>query len=157
MHERYVNSEGDEPLDSFEVTNAQLTALQAVISQGMAPYTDFGVWGPHGNRLARKQKFTNMHLDTSGKWHSSELSGPSNLEAWRASWAVFRTACIMLKIATPATLGRYESRFRRALPEIPTSTVCCRRGGRQMPFRILAHGAPPPGKVLQRASRPLIV
>ena len=111
MRERFVAMEGDEPLDSVEVTNSQLTALHTVVSQGMAPYADYGVWGPHGNRLARKQKFTNMHLDTGGKWHSSELSGPPNLEAWRASWAVFRTASIMLGIATPATLNRYESRF----------------------------------------------
>ena len=111
MRERYIAVEGDEPLDNVEVTNAQLTALKAVVGQGLPPYTDFGVWGPYGNRLARKQKFTNMFLDTSGKWHSQELAGPANLDSWRSSWAVFASAAIMLDIATPAVLSRYESRF----------------------------------------------
>ena len=111
MRERYINIVGDEPLDVTEVTNAQITALHAVLSQGLPPYADFGVWVPHGGRLARKQKFTNRYVDTAGNWHSSELSGPPNLESWRTSWAVFTTASVMLSIATPATLTRYERRF----------------------------------------------
>ena len=121
MRERYIAVEGDEPLDNVEVTNAQLTALKAIIGQGMAPYTDFGVWGQHGNRLARKQKFTNMFVDTSGKWHSQELAGPANLDAWRSSWAVFTTAAIMLDVATPAVLNRYANRFVERCQRYPSA------------------------------------
>ena len=111
LRERYVRIEGDEPLDVTEVSNAQLSALKAVVDQGLPPYADFGVWAPHGNRLARKQKFTSMHVDPSGKWRTTEQTGPPHLDAWRTSWAVFASASIMLGIATPATLARYERRF----------------------------------------------
>ena len=111
LRERYVRISGDDPLDNVDVTNAQLTALKAIVGQGMASYVDFGVWGPHGNRLARRQKFTNMHLDTGGRWNSQELVGPPNLDAWRSSWSVFTSAAFMMDVASPAVLNRYEQRF----------------------------------------------
>ena len=117
--DRYVGVEGDEPLDVTEVTNSQLTALNAVLAQEMPPYTDFGVWGPHGNRLARRQKFTNMYVDSGGRWHSSEVAGPGSLESLRSCLAVFLSAAIMLKVATPATLSRYARRFEEKCSRYP--------------------------------------
>ena len=119
IRDRYITIEGDEPMEQTDVTNAQITALNAVLDQGMAPYADFGVFGPHGNRHARKQKFTNMYLDTAGRWHTAEQAGPANLEAWRNSWAVFTAATIMLGVATPATLGRYARRFEERCHRYP--------------------------------------
>ena len=118
---RFIAVEGDEPMEQAEVSDAQLSALKAVLDQGMPPYVDFGVFGPHGNRQARRQKFTYMQLDTSGRWHNAEQAGPPNLDAWRNSWAVFTAAAIMLDVATPATLSRYARRFEERCHRYPRS------------------------------------
>ena len=81
LRDRHLQIEGDEPTLEIDVTNSQLTALKAVLDQDMPPYANFGVWAPHGQRLARKQRFTAQHLDPAGKWRTVEQVGPPTVEA----------------------------------------------------------------------------
>ena len=84
LRKKYIEVSGDEPLATIDASDAQLTALQFVVSNGLAPYTDFAVWGPHGARQERRMRFAQNFMDTSGKWRAVEQGGPANLEVWRS-------------------------------------------------------------------------
>ena len=107
----YVVTFGDNPMDNAEVSDAQLTALQYVVVNGFPPFTDFGVWGPFGMRTERRMKFKSRTLDAAGSWILHEVPGPDSIESWRKCWKVFAAAATMTKVATAATLQRYESQF----------------------------------------------
>ena len=79
---------------------------------------DMGVWGPYGERLARQMKFTSQVLKD-GQWKSVELPGASSITAWEESWRIFRTAAIMLNLASSAVLDRYASEFKQRVAEYP--------------------------------------
>ena len=96
LRERYRRVEGDEAALEIDVTNGQLTALKAVLDQDMPPDVDVGVWGPHGKRLARKQRSTAQQFDLAGNWRTVEQAGLPTVEAWRGCWGLFSIAAIML-------------------------------------------------------------
>ena len=102
---------GDNPMESCEVTDAQLTALHYLITNGLPPYADFGVWGPYGTRVERRMRFKSRVLDSSGQWTQHEAPGPDCIESWRKCWKVFVVAATMLKVASGATLAKYETQF----------------------------------------------
>ena len=110
---------GGNPIDSQEVTDAQLTALSSRCATGQCPYADFGVWQKHGTRVERRLKFTAHFQDNDGTWRTRELPGPENLEVWGEAWAVFKTAAIMASVAHPSTLDVYEARFRERVLRYP--------------------------------------
>lgn len=114
----YVQSEGDSPLEKEEVTDAQLSALQAKLEHGLAPFVDMGVWGLYGERLARQMKFQ-AQVVKDGQWKTIELPGASSFTAWEEAWRIFRTAAIMLKLASPSVLDRYAAEFKSRVQEYP--------------------------------------
>ena len=116
--QKFVLVEGDAPLEKEEITDAQLSCLQAKVSASLPPFIDMGVWGPYGDRLARAMKFTSQVLKD-GQWKAIELPGASNLQKWEESWRIFRTGCLMLDIAASAVLDRYASEFRSRVLEHP--------------------------------------
>ena len=116
--QKYVLIEGDAPLEKEEITDAQLSCLQAKVCQSQAPFVDMGVWGPYGDRLARAMKFTSQVLKD-GQWRAVELPGATNLASWQESWRIFRTGCLMLDIASSAVLDRYAAEFRSRVSEHP--------------------------------------
>ncbi len=111
LRKNYMVIFRDAPLELVEVTDSQLTAFQYLVEHGLAPYTDFGVWGPFGARLERGMRFKSHFLDADGKWRTTELPGPSCIEVWRKCYRVFETAAIMTQAITPAALMRYAARF----------------------------------------------
>ena len=115
---RYVVVEGGAPTEKEEVTDAQLTCLWAKIEHGMSPFVDMGVWGAYGDRLARAMKFTSQQWKD-GQWKSVEIPGASSLLAWEEAWRIFRTAALMLNLATEATLDRYSASFKARVREHP--------------------------------------
>ncbi len=125
LRKNYVMLNGDAPLEGSEVTDAQLTALRYMQQMGLSMYADFGVFGPYGNRQARKMRFMNHFMDAGGNWHTVEQPGPNCLEAWRSCWSVYSTAAIMLQMATPATLERYGKRFEERCNRYPRSWHIC--------------------------------
>ena len=73
-----------------------------------APYADFSVWGPHGQRALRRQKLTGKQFDSDGSLITVELYGPCNLTAWLASYAVLATSLIMHRAVKRAHLDAYR-------------------------------------------------
>ena len=118
LRQQFMQAEGDNPLEREEVTDAQLSALHAKVTQNLAPYVDMGVWGPFGERIARTMKFTAQVLKD-GQWKAVELPGAANWPTWEEAWGTFRTAAIMLRIATAATLDRYAMEFKMRIQEHP--------------------------------------
>ena len=94
--------------------------MHAKVIHGLAPFVDMGVWGPYGERLARQMKFTSQVLKD-GQWKSIELPGASNFTVWEEAWRIFRTAAIMLCLASPSVLERYASEFKSRVREYPES------------------------------------
>ena len=59
----YIQAIGDEPLQTIDATDAQLTALHFVVKCGLAPYADFGVFGPHGLKQEKRMRFAQYFQD----------------------------------------------------------------------------------------------
>ena len=110
------------PLEREEVTDSQLSCLHAKICQHMSrsPFVDMGVWGPYGERIARTMKFI-AQLRRDGQWKPAEAPGATSLRAWNESWRIFRTACLMLEVASSAVLDRYAAEFRARVQEHPNA------------------------------------
>ena len=125
--DRYIQTCGDEPLPSCAATDAQLTALNFLLDNGMAPYTDFAIFNPHGARVERKLKFVQHYMNAEGKWRASEVPGPATLDQWKSCWDVFAVAAISLDVVAPATLARYAKRFEERCGRYPLSWYICAR------------------------------
>ena len=95
-------------------TQFQLSVISALVKTG-APFADFGVWRPFGQRIAKNLKFT----------------------SWETCWRVFRTAAIMCNIAAPALLDRPSPRTCQQILRC-LAFVCV--GGCTMSVRILGSG-----------------
>ena len=111
-------TEGDNPLEKEEVTDGQLSCLYHKLQSGQPPFVDMGVWGPHGDRIARAMRFVSQQWGD-GQWKAVELPGAASLDAWEESWRIFRTGALMLQLATAATLDRYASEFRTRVLQHP--------------------------------------
>ena len=118
MRAQYVATEGDNPLEKEEVTDAQLSCLHYKLQSGQTPFIDMGVWGPHGDRIARAMRFVSQQW-RDGQWKAVELPGATNLDAWEESWRIFWTGALMLQMATAATLDRYAAEFRARVLQHP--------------------------------------
>lgn len=118
LRQKYVLVEGDVPLESEEVTDSQLTCLDWKLSMDLPPFVDMGVWGPYGDRLARQMKFVNQTW-RDGAWKTVEVPGASSYDAWLEAWRIFRTAAIMLEMATSAVLDRYAAEFKQRIQQHP--------------------------------------
>ena len=112
LRARFRAVEGEDPMKADEVTDDQLSVIFTVVQAGIAPYADFGVWRPFGQRAAKSMKFVSHFLDSSRSWRSKEIPGPDSLFSWEACWRVFHTAAIMCDFAAPAVLDRYAAAFR---------------------------------------------
>jgi len=111
---RYDQRLGGEPPPDHEPSMEQLTALhQLTCVLKFPPYVDFALFGPHHVRMMRKLKLTGLVMNGSGELMRTELVGPMTFGQWDACYNVFRTACIMLDIATPAALDAYRDHIRR--------------------------------------------
>ena len=74
---------------------------------------------PFGPRAQRQLKFAATVWKPDGTSHIVELSGPSSYETWLKCWLVFRTACIMCRVATSAALDRYQAMFQQRVERFP--------------------------------------
>ena len=62
------------------------------------------------------------HVQTAdGSYRAIEMPGPRDLETWRKCFHVFKAAAVMLKIAHPAALERYESLFEQRCRRYPSA------------------------------------
>ena len=117
---RYAVSEGDAPMDEEEITDTQLAALHVKLYiLKIPPFVDMGVWGPHGDRIARAMKFVAMIADGRGGMTTRELPGARSLAEWNTSWRCFRTGMVMLSACPAAVLDRYAAVFNARANEYP--------------------------------------
>ena len=108
----YSTVAGDVPMPEQQVTDIQLSAFVRLVELGSSPACDFGVWGPHGSRMERAMYFRAHFCGPDGRWRSTEIKGPENLEAWEVCYDVFKTSAIMDNVASVATLDYYAKKFK---------------------------------------------
>ena len=88
-------------------TAEQLTALQVLLKEGVAPAVDFGIWGPYAGRIMRALTFRGMILGDDLSLRNHGMKGPPTFEHWSACWAVFQAAMIILDACDPPHLVAY--------------------------------------------------
>ena len=109
---KYTKRIGAFPRPEEELSQEQLTGLHSLFKSGRAPYVDMAVWGPYHHRLQRKRRLKGVRLNQYGEIQTLELTGPSDFEAWRECYAVFKVGAIMFEEITPARLDAYEKHIR---------------------------------------------
>ncbi len=119
LRDKYTQAHGDPPLPEKDVTDEQLTAVARVLELGLNPYFDFGVWGAHGDRMARKMKFMHTITGPDGKSRTVELPGASCLDMWLTCWDVVMVASEMTSLAKPSSMERYRERFAQRCRDYP--------------------------------------
>lgn len=118
--QNYVVIMGSHPEESEEPTAAQLAALSKKVYQNLQPpYTDFGIWTPFERKVSKTMKFRVFTPLGNGQFLQRDLPGPSSLQSWRACWAVFRTAALMLQICTLAALETYSRHIEKLAIQWP--------------------------------------
>ena len=120
-YQRYLEIIGGWPQEEEDPSVEQVSALQRRIQiQDQAPYVDFGVWVPYGQRAMKAAKFRSYVLTASG-YVTRELPGPSTFVQWRTSFRILRTALIMLDAASLAALHNYEMAIEKMTRNYPTA------------------------------------
>ena len=117
--QNYVLAMGSHPDETEEPTGAQLAALAKKLGEGLAPYTDFAIWVPFERRMSRLQKCRIFAPIGDGRYLQKDLPGPPNFSAWKASWNVFRTACLMLGAVSLASLEAYARHIEKLTVQWP--------------------------------------
>ena len=107
MYESYVKKRGSLPHPDSECTELQIAAMKLVLSSGRSPAADFAVFGPHGNRLLRKQHFMAHFIDAAGRYSKRELPGPPDFNTWWACYKPYRTGLLMLDVAETEHIDNY--------------------------------------------------
>ena len=82
---------GGPPPPAYELTVEQLTALKGLLEADMAPYVDFAIWGPHGNRTTHRLKLAGVQFASDGSLFQTEIAGPPTHDHWVRSYACLRT------------------------------------------------------------------
>ena len=113
MYDRYKNRFGDFPSTDADVSRDQLAALSQVIASGSVPFADFSIFGPHGQRLLRRQTFQSYTLNVStGEWGRKEQPGPASFYDWYKAWRCYRTAMLLLEASEAERLDAYAEHIR---------------------------------------------
>ena len=117
MFARYETlfGKGQRPPSDKEPSSEQLAALSSLLKTHQVPYVDFAIFGPYGTRIKKKLKFSGLVLNKAGELVQSEIFGPSTLSVWKASYAVFRNAMVMLDALDLGPLLQYQARVERML------------------------------------------
>eukprot|EP00435_Cladocopium_sp_Y103_P073812 s637_g45.t1 len=119
-YQNYIVVMGSQPDESEEPTANQLAALhKRVFIENRAPYTDFSVWTPYERRMSRLQKCRVFAPLGDGTYLQKDLPGPPSYSSWRASWNVFRAACLMLNICSIAALEAYARQIEKLTIQWP--------------------------------------
>ena len=119
--QNYIAVMGSTPEEAEEPTPSQLAGLaKRVYTDDCAPYTDFGVFGPYERKLSKTLKCRVFTPLGDGSFLQRELPGPPTYQAWLASWRVLKTSCLMLNIASLASLETYGRFIERLVTQWPS-------------------------------------
>ena len=87
--------------------------LRQVIAAGALPFACFTIFGPHGQRLLRRQTFMGYQLNVAtGEWAKREQPGPRSYHAWHRCWRVCRAAMVLLEGCDVERLDNYAEMIR---------------------------------------------
>ena len=107
-----ASNDGLDPAADEEATPDQLQGVAIKLAQDAAPYADFAVLRPFGQRLERSLKFRIECWDpVKAKLVSKELPGPPSIDEWRRSWKVFTFIMVALGAVSRARLDRYRDKI----------------------------------------------
>ena len=115
--QNFITLKGAPPDEEESATDEQLTALNHRVLSGLAPYADFGVFGPFGRKLMRASKFRAWFPGPDGEYYAKERPGPSCWAQWDLCWGVLTTALLSLQVVSAAALERYARTVRRLSTE----------------------------------------
>ena len=119
-YQRYVQVVGGYPPEEEDPTLEQLSALQKRIEkQDTAPFVDFAIYVPFGQRALKASKFRTFVLTSSG-YVTKELPGPANFNQWRTCYRLLKTSLLMLDAVGLAALQAYEATIERLARNYPT-------------------------------------
>eukprot|EP00971_Amphidinium_carterae_P136220 2699197-Amphidinium_carterae.1 len=90
-YSQYVKVTGGPPSEDEECTIEQMACLHHRLSCNKAPYVDFAVFTPFGDRLQRKIRLSGLALQPDGALKHVEMPGPATLADWEACYRVLRT------------------------------------------------------------------
>ena len=103
-YSQYVMTVGGLPPEEEDPSLEQLSALQKRVAvQDTAPFVDFAVFVPYGQRALKAARFRTYVLTGSG-YVTKELPGPGNFVQWRTCYRLLKTALLMLDAAGLASL-----------------------------------------------------
>lgn len=120
----YVTIMCSPPAEEEEPSEAQLAALhrKTFVLKG-PPYADLAIFTPFGRKCLKAQKFRVYHPLGDGSHMMRELPGSQNFQQWLTSWRVYKVACLMLSIASLASLQIYEKAIERLVLQWPNVGV----------------------------------
>ena len=75
----------------------------------------------HGKRALRARQLEPREINHAGQWQIRRTRGPASLLEWRASWAVFANAMVMIGAASPGALAKYMRGIEMLPLRFPTS------------------------------------
>ena len=107
-YQNYKKVVGGYPPEEEEPTIEQLSGLQRRLDiQNVAPFADFAIFVPFGQRHLKASRFRSYVLTAEG-YVTKELPGPANYIQWRMCFRILRAALLMLEAATLSSLMGYE-------------------------------------------------
>jgi hypothetical protein len=119
-YQQYVQVIGGWPPEEEDPTLEQLSALSKRIEiQDTAPYVDFAIFVPYGQKALKASKFRSFVLTASG-YIAKELPGPANFAQWRTCYRLLKTALLMLDAVGLASLQAYENNMERLARTFPS-------------------------------------
>ena len=119
--QQYLQTTGGWPQEEEEPSLEQLSALhKRMVVQGNAPFADFAIFVPYGQRALRASKFRTFVASPNG-YVTKELPGPASYVQWRSCFRIFRTAMLMLDAMSMATLHNYEAMIEKLNRLYPTA------------------------------------
>ena len=120
-YQNYLQAMGGWPMEEEEPSIEQLSALHRRINiQDIAPYTDFAIYVPYGQKAARASNYR-THVLTANGYTTKELPGPASFVQWRACYRVLRTSLIMLDAVGLSNLHSYEMLIERLTRLYPSA------------------------------------
>ncbi|MDE0916350.1 MAG: hypothetical protein OSB57_14335 [Planctomycetota bacterium] len=112
MLKRYKDIVGRKPHPDVACTPEQLTALAHVVATHRPPFADFGVWGPHGVRIQKKNSMKGLLMTRDGSFIEAELFGPPSYGQWEECFDVLATGLLMLDIVSRNKIADYKDHIR---------------------------------------------
>ena len=92
--------------DATQPSLDQLSALWGLLGLPRAPYTDFGVWNPFGERLKLFIEVDATVL-VGGEYVTKRMAGPKTHELWLPCWELFAHGMISLGAASLGSCQSY--------------------------------------------------